>query len=656
MLQKRPQKSRFLSLGTVKGLAFAVTILTLYSVPLLSPFPQAGATAPVTTATLDPSTPDGDNSWYVTPVDITLEATDLESGVKEVNYRIDEGSWVQRTYGNTLNLVLNPSFELYGAQPPLNIDDWELANPLDTASFSRTTAESFPGAETRSLEIGSTDPGWHAVNHQEEFSVATPFSNMSASAQIKTSAAALAYFKVYAVSLDAFSQPVYTQLAQSTTLAGTWGWTQVTSNFVVSIADAIGVYVEIGLEGPGTIWVDAVTLTEALTTASVDFTVASDGEHTVDYYSVDRMDNTEVTKTVSFKIDQTPPSNWHDAGAFRGWFGSSHRLWVYVTVEDATSGLSVFTDEYQYHVDDHAGFGSHASLLNCNSDWQPDSWTILITPPFSPGAKSAFLLTPKTDFCNSNWKICKTVRFSVEDMAGNGSMQDFCINGPWIKFRGQGIVGAKTYISMVSEPEDDNTDGLIELGQSTTNFFTSQEDWNIKNYTVNTEYSYDALWDATSEKTEITDGDLVTESGVFVINGDFEIDNQSTPSQYDNRTFDQIVFVDGDLTISRDIETDETATAFFVVNGNINIAKQVNTVGIALFANGTLDTCYDIAEGDSTQTLNLNGIFVANKILFKRTLQGTNNNDVPSENFVYEPKYLVGLRGFFKGGSIKWID
>jgi len=49
-------------------------------------------TPPVTTHSLDPPTPDGGNGWYVSDVNVTLNATDDMSGVKEIQYRIDGGS------------------------------------------------------------------------------------------------------------------------------------------------------------------------------------------------------------------------------------------------------------------------------------------------------------------------------------------------------------------------------------------------------------------------------------------------------------------------------------------------------------------------------------------------------------------------------------
>ncbi|MFA5102981.1 MAG: hypothetical protein WC525_07485 [Candidatus Thermoplasmatota archaeon] len=50
-------------------------------------------TPPITTCTLDPPEPDGQNGWYVSDVTITLNATDNESGVNITKYRIDEAAW-----------------------------------------------------------------------------------------------------------------------------------------------------------------------------------------------------------------------------------------------------------------------------------------------------------------------------------------------------------------------------------------------------------------------------------------------------------------------------------------------------------------------------------------------------------------------------------
>jgi hypothetical protein len=54
-------------------------------------------TAPVSTHTVSPATPNGQNSWYVSDVTITLQATDDLVGVKVIKYQIDGGSWLDYT-------------------------------------------------------------------------------------------------------------------------------------------------------------------------------------------------------------------------------------------------------------------------------------------------------------------------------------------------------------------------------------------------------------------------------------------------------------------------------------------------------------------------------------------------------------------------------
>jgi hypothetical protein len=66
-------------------------------------------TAPVTTHTVTPATPDGDNGWYESDVTIKLTASDPEvmgvsSGVAKIEYQIDGGAW--QTYPGTAGFKL----------------------------------------------------------------------------------------------------------------------------------------------------------------------------------------------------------------------------------------------------------------------------------------------------------------------------------------------------------------------------------------------------------------------------------------------------------------------------------------------------------------------------------------------------------------------
>lgn len=60
---------------------------------------------PETTFSLDPKDPDGENGWYVNDVNVTLNATDDLSGVKEIYYRVAEGEWIV-SFGDSVKFVI----------------------------------------------------------------------------------------------------------------------------------------------------------------------------------------------------------------------------------------------------------------------------------------------------------------------------------------------------------------------------------------------------------------------------------------------------------------------------------------------------------------------------------------------------------------------
>ncbi len=621
----------------------------------------ADSTPPITTYIQTPAAPDGDNGWYVSPVRFELNSTDLESGVKEINYRIDGGTWQKVEFTDSLNLAPNPSFELAGPAPS-NLEDWEATVVDGSGVYARDTGEYYPGFDTSSARIIVTDGTWHGINNQSQFSAAVPFGNMAASVWVKTeNVTGTAFFKMYAVSQDGTAAPTYVELGQSNTLAGTNDWTLLNLNFIASNPNTIGVYMDLGLDSAGTVWADAVIISDSLTNATTEVTIGSDSEsHTFEYYAVDVATNAEAygcpaTNCVTFKLDQTPPGGWYDSGAFRGFFGPSYMLWTYTNVKDETSGLSVFTDKFQIKTELNPEFGIYSFILSCSSTWLPDSWFLLISPPFIPGVKEAFLLAPKTSFCNDNWNICKLVKFYSEDMAGNVATKDFCVNGPWIRLSGEGMVRANSHIDMLAEADGDNTDGLIEVGGNTIDFFSSSTDWEVRDSPPPIDYNYQRSWDdMSSVKEEITDGNLRSETNIYFVDSDFTVNSGNTPGDYDDATFDQIVFINGNLRIENDLEVHDNSTALFIVKGDVEISKTVELVDVGIFADGDFFTSYDIAEGDSTEILVLRGVFSANKFVFQRTLVGTSNSDLPSEDFIFEAKYLVQQRDFYKNRVIDW--
>ncbi|MFL6557226.1 MAG: OmpL47-type beta-barrel domain-containing protein, partial [Bacillus sp. (in: firmicutes)] len=65
---------------------------------------------PVTAAQISPSSPDGQNNWYVHPVTVTLSATDDRSGVDSTVYSINGGAW--QTYNGPVTINNDGSYTI----------------------------------------------------------------------------------------------------------------------------------------------------------------------------------------------------------------------------------------------------------------------------------------------------------------------------------------------------------------------------------------------------------------------------------------------------------------------------------------------------------------------------------------------------------------
>lgn len=115
-----------------------VFVIVLFLI-ILSVFSASGITIsndtcpPETTFSLDPKDPDGENGWYVNDVNITLNATDDLSGVKEIYYRVAEGEW-NVSFGDSVKFIIT-----YDCSDDLLIEFYAVdfaGNKEETKSFS----------------------------------------------------------------------------------------------------------------------------------------------------------------------------------------------------------------------------------------------------------------------------------------------------------------------------------------------------------------------------------------------------------------------------------------------------------------------------------------------------------------------------------------
>ena len=117
-------------------------------------------TPPVTTYTLDPLEPDGLNDYYISNVTVTLEATDDISGVKEINYQINDGP-IQIIPGDQGTFIIHTDSNLH------TVKYWAIDNVgnIENQNQFQLKMDQTPPDIKGSFKIigGSPWRGWHLV-------------------------------------------------------------------------------------------------------------------------------------------------------------------------------------------------------------------------------------------------------------------------------------------------------------------------------------------------------------------------------------------------------------------------------------------------------------------------------------------------------------
>lgn len=616
-----------LFLGLVVVFYLTVTGRWVYS--------QTDDTAPETFLNLSPADPDGQNGWYRSPVNVTLTATDLESGVKSIFWRLDSGSWSAQDFSGTLNLAPNPSFEDGGGVPVA----WQFTGPSGNMGVWDGTTAKFG---THSLKINAVTNGWSGWSNQTAYVVVQSFASYSASVWVKTTGVLGngAYFKVYLINGSGQSL-----LAASTAVAGTNNWTLLSLSFTVPDSQAYGAYLDLGIDGAGTAWYDGLYMLNNPSPTKASLTLAQNGTHSLEYYSADQVGNEELPHhQLNLKMDTVSPYNWRNFSSTKA--GNDHTLVSQITVDDPTSGLDQNNLRFQYSTDGGSSWGYYPDPSSCHGNWASGGWLANLST--SGTSNSLTLATPVVDFCNSNWAVCKIVRFKARDMAGNESTKDICINGAWFKVS-SGDTYAAAGISMDAAGAGDNTDGLI-LTSGTVSNFSSSRNFTIVNYPeVLERKTYEEYFAQFSALTPITT--LPSASGFYFTPKDFTIDRKTLPANLATASFGAIIFINGDLIINSDYALGNSGALIFIAAGDVLVDSSVTGLAGVFSADGKFDTAYN--GGGNINALTIRGSVAAENLVLSRSLK---NNDSPAETFIFEPKYYLLLNGAFGSYNLLWRE
>lgn len=381
-----------------------------------------------------------------------------------------------------------------------------------------------------------------------------------------------------------------------------------------------------------TYWLNAgqpSTATGDLTTQ----TFAQNGQNTLYYFATDSNGVRELTTNqISFKVDTVAPRNWRLFNATQN--GNNHTFNFNISVDDAASGIANNNAQIQYSTDGGDSFGFNTPTTSCNN-FSNNGWITLSGQSFSNGANTAQLLTPTIDVCNSNWDVCKIIRFKVEDLAGNESEKKVCLFGAWMQAV-SGNIHSLGNISMNTTGAEDNNDGIIFSEGSISNF-TSVGGYRSTPY-QNGGFedlrfaNLGAKYIPTS--SALPSGRLPTQSGFYYINGNLSVTSTTIPSGFSSaKDFAAIILINGNLTINTNITTDNSSVIMFVLNGNVDVNRSVNNIDAIFISDGTFDTSYN---GTSNNQLTMRGgIWTGGGIEFSRSLSNSANNTTPAEKIIF---------------------
>jgi hypothetical protein len=305
-------------------------------------------TAPVTTATVSPTEPDGQNGWYVHPVTVTLNTYDELSGVAKTEYSLDDGATWQ-TYASAVTLsqdgkytfsyrstdnagnveaVKTISFNLDTTAPvtvatpsqPDGANGWY----KHQATVSLSAADNLAGlAMTEySLDGGTTwQPYSSALTFDKEGKYTVSYRSADNAGNVEA-------VKTININLDS-TPPVTTAVVTPAQPDGLHGWYVHPVTVTMSAYDNLSgvAKTEYSLDG-GSTWLAY--------TAPV--TLNQDSKYTVSYRSTDIAGNVEAAKTIGFNLDATAPTITV-SGLVYGTYSDSMDITPILTLTDNLSGV-----------------------------------------------------------------------------------------------------------------------------------------------------------------------------------------------------------------------------------------------------------------------------------------------------------------------------
>ena len=293
-------------------------------------------TDPTISISLDLSSPDGENGWYVSDVEVTLDADDATSGLASVEYSLDGGAWTPYTAPFTVSADGSHTVDARASDNAGNQGTApQAAFMIDQADptielFSRVPIENINGWNNTDVTLTweCTD-GTSGVVAQFVSNIETAEGENYESTETCEDNAGNTNSDTQQVSIDQTDPTIIISLDLSSP-DGENGWYVSDVEVTLDADDATSGLASVEYSLDGGAW----------TPYTAPFTVSADGSHTVDARASDNAGNQGTAPQAAFMIDQTDPtialfSRLPDANA-NGWNNSD--VTVVWSCADATSG------------------------------------------------------------------------------------------------------------------------------------------------------------------------------------------------------------------------------------------------------------------------------------------------------------------------------
>jgi len=618
---------------------FLFLLLSIFFSTLFSSAKAAGDTTPPIT-NYELSGTIGSNSWYISSVNVDLSSYDLESGVLKTEYWVDSGTHTTVSYNSSDNLIKNPSFEVGTGSNPTN---WV---KVGTANLARV-ATPFDGSFSAKIDSGSS--GWSAFD--TALADAPPLTSGKtyvAAAYVKTSGLGGAA-KIRILLSDG------TLVTQSSSQTSDTDWKFISKVFTAFTSEPH--IIEVGLEGSGIVYWDAVSLYEGASASETNFTVSSQGSHLVNFFSTNNdLISETIKQTSEFKIDTNSPTNWREFAVTEA--GNDHTFIISIKVDDVTSGLDPSSAYYNYTVDG-VNFGHYSNTINCSSTWIPEDpskdpseagsgWRSLSVNPNTAGAATATLTTDAIDFCNSNWDLNKAVKFRIKDMAGNEARKEQVLNGAWLRVEG-GDFYSRGSVNFKAQAQASD---LVSSGTFPINNLVSDKNWYVAPYASTLNETYSKWFSKFKTKSPLPAGKLPLVNGVYFQSGNYTIDLNTIPAGLATaQNLAAVIFIKEDLTINKNFSLDKSSAYLFVIGKDLRIDKKVDNIAGYYIVDGKIDTGYN---GNDGEQLKVSGGLVGNGDWhLGKSLTANKNLTTPAEVIAFPINYFVNknLINLITGGS-----